>query len=112
MIALITKFGITIGSLVVAFNSSKEPIQFAEDNRCQISLQMPPPIIKSNATTSHITYPADPFQIDAGFVTAGNHVAADGARRPEDTGGAATVSSGGESSQRRETVEPTDCSNP
>ncbi|MGD0463957.1 MAG: hypothetical protein ABSB74_15845, partial [Tepidisphaeraceae bacterium] len=44
-----------------------------ERGQCQISLQMPPPIIESNATTSHITYSADPFQIDAGFATAGGH---------------------------------------
>ena len=63
----------------------------------QISLQMPPPIIESNATTSDIPYPVDPFQLETEFATAGNHVWVSWPPLPDDTGFLASVSSGGES---------------
>jgi len=51
-------------------------ILVAANKKCQISLQMPPPIIESNATTSDIPDPTDPFQINAALVTAGVHALA------------------------------------
>jgi hypothetical protein len=66
-------------------------------NYYQISLQMPPPIIESNATTSDIPYPVDPFQLETEFATAGNHVWVSWPPLPDDTGFLASVSSGGES---------------
>ncbi len=69
-------FGTRKLQFVHAASVCRQPAQQKKAVGCQSSLQMPPPIIGSNATTSDISQSTVPFQIDAELLTTGEAASA------------------------------------